>query len=219
MSTVTPTITAFEQSPDRGQGLARDMGVRWALEEVGQPYNVRLVSFKEMKEPQHRALHPFGKIPTYEEGDLKLFESGSIVLHIAETREGLFPKDANARARAITWMFAAFSTVEPPIVEYSAAFLLEKDKSWYAERLPMLEKNIRVRLSELSNYLGDKEWLDGPFSAGDLVMINVLRRLKRSGLVNEYPNVAAYVGRGEARAAFQRAYTAQLAVFQASSKA
>lgn len=212
-----PTITAFEKSPDKGQGLARDMGVRWALEEVGQPYKVRLISFKELKK-EHRAIHPFGKIPTYEEGDLTLFESGSIVFHIAETHTGLFPKNANARSRAITWMFAAFSTMEPPIVEFSAASLLEKDKSWYAERLPMLQNNIRERLGELSNHLGDKEWLDGQFSAGDLVMINVLRRLKRSGLLNEYPNVAAYIDRGEARPAFQRAFAAQLAVFKAAEQ-
>lgn len=211
-----PTITAFANSPDRGQGLARDMGVRWALEEVGQPYEVRLVSFKELKDEAHRACHPFGKIPTYEEAGLTLFESGSIVFHIAETRAGLFPKDANARSRAITWMFAAFSTIEPPILEFSAAFLFEKDKSWYDERLPMLQKNIRVRLGELSNYLGDREWLEGQFTAGDLVMINVLRRLKRSGMLNEFPNVAKYVERGEARPAFQRAFAAQLAVFKAS---
>ena len=212
-----PTITAFEKSPDRGQGLARDMGVRWALEEVGQPYEVRLISFKELKEG-HRAVHPFGKIPTYEQGELILFESGSIIFHIAETHSGLLPQDANARSRAITWMFAAFSTMEPPIVELSAAFLFEKDKPWYAERLPMLEKNVRLRLSELSNHLADHEWLNGSFSAGDLVMIIVLRRLKRSGLLNEFPNVAAFVARGEARPAFQRAFAAQLAVFEASER-
>lgn len=215
---MTPTITAFKSSPDRGQGLARDMGVRWALEEVGQPYEVRLVSFKEMKDEEHRAIHPFGKIPTYEEPGLTLFESGSIVLHIAETYEGLFPKEAHARSRAITWMFAAFSTIEPAILELSAAFLLEKDKSWYEERLPMLQKNIRVRLGELSNYLADREWLEGQFTAGDLVMINVLRRLKRSGLLNEFSNVAAYVERGEARPAFQRAFAAQLQVFKDSEQ-
>jgi glutathione S-transferase len=193
------------------------MGVRWALEEVGQPYNVRLVSFKELKEG-HRAVHPFGKIPTYEEGDLTLFESGSIVFHIAENHKGLFPQDANARSRVITWMFAAFSTVEPPIVELSAARLLEKDKSWYGERLPLLQENIRLRLGELANYLKDKEWLEAQFSAGDLVMINVLRRLKISGLLNEFPNVAAYVARGESRPAFQRAFAAQLEVFKASKQ-
>lgn len=211
-----PTITAFEKSPDRGQGLARDMGVRWALEEVGQAYEVRLVPFSKLKEPAHRGVHPFGKIPTYEEGDLTLFESGSIVLRIADTHEGLFPKNPNGRARAITWMFAALSTMEPPIVELSMANILEKEKSWYAYRLPMLENNIRVRLKELSNHLGNSEWLEGDFSAGDLMMISVLRRLRRSGLMNEFPNVLAYVERGEARPAFKRAFADQLAVFQAS---
>jgi glutathione S-transferase len=214
-----PTITAFKKSPDRGQGLARDMTVRWALEEVGQPYEVRLVPFKELKDPAHRASHPFGKIPTFEEGDLTLFESGSIVLHIAETHRGLFSANKNERARAITWMFAALSTVEPPIVELSAAFLMEKEKSWYAERLPLLQNNIRQRLDELSNFLGEAQWLDGEFSAGDLMMVMVLRRLKRSGLMTEFPNVASYVERGEARPAFQRAFAAQLAVFKASESA
>ncbi len=212
---MNPVITAFKDSPDRGQGLARDMTVRWALEEVGQPYEVRLVPFKEIKEPTHRAVHPFGKIPTFEEGGLTIFESGSIVLHIAETRKGLFAVDTGARARAITWMFAALSTVEPPIVELSAAFILEREKSWYAERLPMLQNNVRVRLSELSKHLGSSDWLDGDFSAGDLMMVMVLRRLKRSGLLEEFPNIAAYVDRGEARPAFQRAFAAQLAVFEA----
>lgn len=211
-----PTITAFEKSPDRGQGLARDMTVRWALEEVGQPYKVRLIPIKELKGGPHYGVHPFGKIPTFEEGDLVLFESGAIVFHIAETRKGLFPENAHARARAVTWMFAAFSTVEPPIVELSASLLFEKEKSWYSSRQPMLEANVRLRLSELSKWLGDAEWLDGGFSGGDLVMISVLRRLKKSGLLNEYSNISNYVERGEARPAFQRAFAAQLAVFKAS---
>ena len=174
---MTPTITAFERSPDRGRGLARDMRVRWALEEVGQPYDVRLVSFAEMKEPAHRALHPFGQIPTYEEGDLALFESGAIVFHIAERHAGLLPDDANARARAIAWMFAALSTVEPPIVDRANAMLVERDKTWYEERLPILEDRVRVRLDELSRRLGDADWLDGAFSAGDLLMVTVLRQV------------------------------------------
>jgi glutathione S-transferase len=208
-----PTITAFEASPDRGRGLARDMRVRWALEEVGQAYDVRLVSFAEMKQPAHLALHPFGQIPTYEDGDLALFESGAIVLHIAERHAGLLPDGANARARAIAWMFAALSTVEPPIVERSAATLMERDKPWYDQRLPMLEDRIRDRLSELSTRLGGADWLDGAFSAGDLMMVHVLRRLNGSGLLEEYPNLAAYVARGEARPAYKRAFAAQLAVF------
>ena len=210
---MTPTITAFERSPDRGRGLARDMRVRWALEEVGQPYEVRLVSFETMKEPAHRALHPFGQIPTYEEGDLVLFESGAIVLHIAERHAGLLPDNANARARAITWMFAALNTVEPPILDLSTAKFLESDKPWYAQRLPVVEDRIRKRLGELSGPLGDADWLDGAFSAGDLMMVAVLLRLKPSGMLNEHPTLSAYVPRGEARPAYKRAFDAQLRVF------
>jgi glutathione S-transferase len=214
---MTPIITAFERSPDRGKGQARDMRVRWALEEVGQPYDVRLVSFSEMKESAHRALHPFGQIPTYEDGDLALFESGAIVFHIAERHAGLLPDDANARARAITWMFAALSTVEPPIVERAMATLVERDKAWYEQRLPILEDRVRGRLDELSSRLGDADWLDHVFSAGDLLMVTVLRRLNGSGILEEYPNLSAYVARGEARPAFKRAFDAQFAVFAAAS--
>jgi glutathione S-transferase len=214
---LTPTITAFANSPDRGQGLARDMRARWALEEVGQPYDVRLVSFEAMKEPAHRALHPFGQIPTYEEGALVLFETGGIVFHIADRHAGLLPAEANARARAITWMFAALSTMEPPIVDLDVVELLEGDKSWCEERRVMVEDRIRNRLSELSSRLGESEWLDGEFSAGDLLMVDVLRRLSGSGLLEEFPNLLAYVARGEARPAFRRAFDAQYAVFVAAS--
>jgi glutathione S-transferase len=212
-----PTITAFERSPDRGKGQARDMRVRWALEEVGQSYDVRLVSFSAMKEPAHRALHPFGQIPTYEEGDLVLFESGAIVLHIAERHRGLLPDDANARARAITWMFAALSTLEPPIVDLGVVMLLERDETWYQQRLSTVADRMRVRLGELSRRLGNADWLDGGFSAGDLLMVTVLRRLSGSKILDEYPNLSAYVARGEARPAFRRAFDAQSAVFTASA--
>jgi glutathione S-transferase len=208
-----PTITAFERSPDRGQGQARDMRVRWALEEVGQPYDVRLVSFSDMKQSAHLALHPFGQIPTYQEGDLALFESGAIVFHIAERHAGLLPDDANARARAIAWMFAALNTVEPPILDREFATLMERDKTWHEQRLPVLEGRVRVRLGELSSRLGDADWLDDAFSAGDLLMVMVLRRLNGSGLLEEYPNLSAYVARGEARPAYKRAFADQLAVF------
>jgi glutathione S-transferase len=207
---MTITITAFERSPDGGKGLARDTRVRWALEEVGQPYEVRPVSFKAMKEPAHLALHPFGKIPTYEEGDLALFETGSIILHIAERDAGLLPDDANARARAITWMFAALNTAEPPILELEIAKLLERDKPWSKERLPLVEDRVRDRLKQLSSRLGGAEWLDGAFSAGDLMMVHVLQRLKPSGILDEYPNLAAYVARAESRPAYKRAFAAQL---------
>jgi glutathione S-transferase len=214
---MTPTITAFERSPDRGRGLARDMPVRWALEEVGQPYDVRLLSFREMKEPAHLALHPFGQIPTYKDGDLALFESGAIVLHIAERHVGLLPDDANARARAIAWMFSAKSTMEPPIVDREVTAREERDKTWYMERLPILDDRLRERLDQLSRRIGDANWLDDAFSAGDLLMVTVLRRLNGSGLLAEYPNLSAYVARGEARPAFRRAFDAQLAVFTGAS--
>jgi glutathione S-transferase len=214
---MTPTITAFERSPDRGRGLARDMRVRWALEEVGQAYDVRLLSFAEMKEPAHLALHPFGQIPTYEEGDLTLFETGAIILHIAQRHAGLLPDDANGRARAIAWMFAALNSVEPPIVERTAAFLMERDKSWYEERLPILDDRIRNRLKQLAARLGDADWLDGGFSAGDLMMVSVLLRSRSSGILDEYPNLSAYVARGEKRPAYERAFAAQLAVFMGNA--
>jgi glutathione S-transferase len=209
---MTPTITAFERSPDGGKGLSRDTRVRWALEEVGQRYEVRLVSFRAMKEPAHLALHPFGQIPTYEEGDVALFETGAIVFHIAERHVGLLPDDAKARARAITWMFAALSTVEPPILELANARLLEGDKPWAAQRLPVVEDRVHTRLGQLSRRLGDADWLDGAFSAGDLMMVSVLLRLKPSGLLDRYLNLSAYVTRGEARPAYKRAFDAQLAV-------
>lgn len=214
---MTPIITIFERSPDGGQGLARDMPVRWALEEVGQPYDVRLVSFKAMKEPAHLARHPFGQIPTYEEDGLALFESGAIVLHIAQRHTGLLPSNANARARAIAWMFAALNSVEPFIVEREMAMILERDKPWYKDRLPVLDARVSDRLGQLSRRLGDADWLDGEFSAGDLVMVSVLRRLAGSDLLNQYANLTAYVTRGEARPAFKRAFEAQLAVFNANS--
>jgi glutathione S-transferase len=214
---MTPTITAFERSPDRGKGLGRDMRVRWALEEVGQPYDVRLLSFKAMKEPEHLALHPFGQIPTYEEGDLALFESGAIVFHIAERHAGLLPEDANARARAITWMFAALNTVEAPILDLVVAKFVEGKEPWYEQRLPLVVERIRHRLGELSDRLGDADWLDGEFSAGDLLMVTVLLRLKVAGILEEYPTLSAYVARGEARPAYKRAFDAQLAVFTAVS--
>jgi glutathione S-transferase len=216
--TMTITITAFERSPDGGKGLARDTRVRWALEEVGQPYEVRLVSFRALKEPAHLALHPFGQIPTYEEGDLAVFETGAIVFHIAERHAGLLPDGANARARAITWMFAALNTVEPPILELVTARILERDKTWYEERLPLVEDRVRGRLGQLSSRLGEADWLDGSFSAGDLLMVSVLLRLRSSGILDEYSNLAAYVARGEARPAYKRAFEAQLVVYTASHR-
>ncbi|WP_036116541.1 MULTISPECIES: glutathione S-transferase family protein [Luteibacter] len=210
---MTITITAFERSPDGGKGLSRDTRVRWALEEVGQPYEVRPVSFRALKEPAHLALHPFGQIPTYEEGDLALFETGAIVLHIAECHPGLFPTNPDARSRAIAWMFAAINTVEPPMLELVTARFLEGDKPWSKERLPLIMDRIRDRFVQLSARLGDADWLDGAFSAGDLVMASVLLRSRPSGVLDEFPRLAAYVARAEARPAYQRAFAAQLATF------
>jgi glutathione S-transferase len=212
-----PTITAFERSPDGGKGLSRDMRVRWALEEVGQPYAVRLVSFTAMKEAAHRNLHPYGQIPTYEDVELALFESGSIILHIAEHHPGLLPAEPNARARAITWMFAAVSTVEPPILDLVTVRIHEANEPWAAQRLPLVVGRIHPRLRDLSRRLGDADWLDGAFSAGDLMMVHVLQRLKPSGLLNDRPTLAAYVARAEARPAYQRAFAAQLAVNAAAA--
>lgn len=212
-----PTITAFKNSPDRGQGLARDMRLRWAFEVVGQPYDVRLLTFEEMKQPAYLAQHPFGQIPIYQEGDLVLFETGAILLHIAERHAGLLPQDVNARARAISWMFAALNTIEPPILERATAMLLEHDKPWTAERLPLIDARIRTRFCELSDYLGQAEWLDGAFSVADLMMVSVLLRLRSSGLLDEYPKLFAYIARAEARPAYQRAFADQLAVFKAAA--
>jgi glutathione S-transferase len=209
---MTITITAFEKSPDGGKGLARDTRVRWALEEVGEPYAVRLLSFTAMKEPAHLARHPFGQIPTYEEGGLVLFETGAIVLHIAQRHAGLLPDDADARARVIAWTFAAVNTVEPPILDLVNARLFERDKPWGEARLPLVEGRVRGRLKQLSARLKDAEWLDGAFSAGDLMMASVLLRLRASGILDEFPNLAAYVARGEARPAYKRAFAAQLAI-------
>jgi glutathione S-transferase len=216
---MTIVITAFERSPDGGKGLARDTRVRWALEEVDRPYEVRPVSFRAKNEPAHLRLHPFGLIPTYEEGDLVLFETGAIVFHIAEHHPGLFPVDANARARAITWMFAALNTVEPPILELVTVRFAEGDKPWADERLPLVKDRICDRLVQLSARLGDTDWLDGDFSAGDLMMVSVLLRLGPSGLLDEFPTLAAYVARGEARPAYKRAFAAQWAINAGHSQA
>ncbi len=209
---MTITITAFERSPDGGKGLARDTRVRWALEEAGRPYAVRLVSFDAMAQPAHLALHPFGQIPTYQEGELVLFETGAIVFHIAERHGGLLPDDADARSRAIAWMFAALSTIEPPILDLTIARIVERDRPWALERLPLVKDRMRKRLDQLSERLGDADWLDGGFSAGDLLMVSVLLRLRMSGMLEEFPRLAAYVARGEARPAYRRAFAAQLAI-------
>ena len=213
-----PIITGFEASPDRGRGLARDMRVRWALGEAGVAYEVRFLSFAAMKEPAHLALQPFGQIPAYEEDGVTLFESGAIILHVAARHGGLLPEDAAARARAISWMFAALNTVEPLILERETAGYTERNESWYEARLPLMEARIRARLDQVAAHLGRAEWLDGGFSAGDLMMVSVLQRLKGSALLGEFPSLTAYMARAEARPAYRRAFAAQLAVFEAWSR-
>lgn len=215
---MTITITAFKRSFDQGVGLARDMRVRWALEEVGQPYEVRLVPWEEFKGEAHLRRNPFGQIPTYEEGDLTLFESGAIVLHIAERFPGLLPKDADARSRAIMWMFAALGTIEPPIVDRDVVEYMEADKSWQAERFAMVDQRIRGRLDQLVARMGDDEWIDGGFSAADIIMVHVLRRLEGSGILGDYPTLVAYIARAAARPAYKRAFAAQLAVWEANKE-
>lgn len=210
---MTVTITAFDWVPDFAKGQVRDLRVRWALEEVGEAYDVRYLSQGEQKAPPHRSIQPYGQVPTLEEGDLTLFESGAIVLHIAETRGKLLPADPNARARAIEWMFAALNTIEPPIMDHAIATLFEADKPWSKPRLPAVEERIRGRLQETADRLGDSAWFDGEFTAGDLLMIAVLRILRGEPLLEAHPALVAYVARGEARPAFQRALDAQMAGF------
>ncbi|WP_137131159.1 glutathione S-transferase family protein [Rhizobium sp. FY34] len=186
---MSPIVSVFKNPPDGGKGYHRDFRVRWALEEVGQPYHLRLLSFSEMRRDLYRReLHPFGQMPTYKDGDLVLFESGAIVHHIAHEYAGLLPSDRNARARAVMWMFAALNTIEPCISSGSTGYL-------------------PLRLHELADTLGDAEWLDGEFTAGDLLMVTVLRSLRGTDLLKETPMIQRYVDRGEARPAFQRALT------------
>jgi glutathione S-transferase len=213
---MTITITVFERAFDEGRGLARDMRVRWALEEVGQPYEVRLVPWEKFKEPAHLERNPFGQIPTYEEGDLVLFESGAIVWHVAERFPGLLPKDADARARAMMWIVAALSTIEPPIVDRDVVEYFEDGKSWQGERFAMVDERIRGRLDQLVAHMGDSEWIDGAFSAADIILVHVLRRLEGSPLLPEYPTLQAYIARAEARPAYKRAFVAQLALWEAN---
>ncbi|MDB5677781.1 glutathione S-transferase family protein [Sphingomonas bacterium] len=209
-----PTITAFDWVPPFAEGQVRDLRVRWALEEAGQAYDVLYLSQGEQKEASHRARQPFGQVPTLEDGELTLFESGAIVQHVAETYGKLLPDDRDARARAIEWMFAALNSVEPSIMDLSFVTVFEADKPWSAMRRASVEERIHGRLKDLSARLGDKTWLDGDtFTAGDLLMVSVLRILIDQGFVETYDNLAAYMHRGIARPAFQKALADQMAGF------
>lgn len=213
---MTVIITAFDWVPDFAKGQVRDLRVRWALEEVGEDYDVRYLRQGEQKEAGHRNRQPYGQVPTLEEGDLTLFESGAIVHHIASTRPGLLPPDAAGRARTVEWIFAALNTVEPLIMDLSIIDLFEADKPWSKPRRPAVETRIRERLQETAARLGNREWLENVFTAGDLMMVSVLRIIEHDPLLNEHATLVDYVRRGTARPAFQRALASQLEGFTGS---
>lgn len=202
-----PTLTAYDWAPDEGRGLVRDMRVRWALEEVGQPYDVRYLHWGQQKEPAHRARSPFGQVPAYEEGPVVQFESGAIVLHIAQRWPGLLPDDPAGRAHAIDWIFAALNTVEPVVWDQVVARIIDSKQDWAKDRWPSVLERLQTRLSELAAALGENDWLAGEFSAGDLLMVQVLRHTD-AAILADYPTLAAYVARGMARPAFRRALAA-----------
>ncbi len=209
------TIYAYKWVPPQVQGLVRDLRPRWALEELGIPYTEKLIGLGEDQASDwYRAIQPFGQVPALEEGGLKLFESGSIILHLAEKSELHMPKDEAGRKRVITWVFAALNSIEPPVQELALIHLAYSDQEWTKARKPMLEEWVSKRLSQLAKVLDGKDWLEGRFTAGDLMMVTVLRMLNGTGLLDTEPAVKAYLERGEARPAFQRALAAQLAAFE-----
>jgi len=208
------TVTAFAWVPPFAAGLVRDLRVRWALEEAGEPYEERLLQQGEQDGPEHRALQPFGQVPVYEEDGLVLFESGAIVLHVAERSEALLPREAGARARAVQWVFAALNSIEPHIWNLALIDLFYADAPWAKQRRPGAAEFVEKRLDALAASLGDKAYLDGDrFGAGDLVMTTVLRILRHTDLVAARPALHAYQTRCEARPAFQKALADQIAPF------
>ena len=207
------TITAFDWVPSFAQGQVRDLRVRWMLEEIGEAYDVRYLSQGEHKEAAHRERTPYGQVPTLEDGDLTLFESGAIVLHLAQTRGKLLPADPAGRAKATEWLFAALNTVEPPLMDLSIVNIFEFDKPWSGQRRPSVEGRVAERLKETAAKLGDREWFDGEFSVGDLMMVSVLRIIEDEALLAAEPKLTDYVARGTARPAFQKALADQMAGF------
>ncbi|MDB5693939.1 MAG: glutathione S-transferase family protein [Alphaproteobacteria bacterium] len=217
-------VSAFRWVPPFAQGLVRDLRVRWALEEAGLAYETLLIGFEDRGTPDYRALQPFGQVPAFEEEDeggdrLALFESGAIVLHIAERSEVLLPRDPAARARAIPWMFAALNSIEQHVQAFALVAGFLKDEEWAKLRRPSAQEMAEKRLDELAARLGEREWLDDRFTAGDLLMTSVLRILRGTDLIAARPTLAAYQARGEARPAFQRALAAQLAPFAENAPA
>jgi glutathione S-transferase len=210
-----PVITALRWVPPGAQGLVRDLRARWAFEEVEQPYRVELLDLQSIKQPFHRARQPFGQVPTLEDGEVRIFESGAIVLHIARRHPGLLPADPQGEARAIEWVFAALTSVEPYVYSLQLAALFEADQPWSAARRPFATDRLHERLADLVAGFGEGPWLDGDtFTAGDLMMVTVLRQLRRTDVLAHHPVLADYVTRAEARPAFARALAAQLGNFE-----
>lgn len=207
-------ITAFAWVPPFAQGLVRDLRVRWALEEAGVPYRERLLEAMNERPEDYFREQPFGQVPIYNEGDIHMFETGAIVLHIGERSEVLMPRDPAGRARSTSWVVAALNSIEPMIMELVSIDIFNAKADWARARRPEAEKNVRKRLGRLSNWLGERDYLEDRFTAGDLMMTTMLRILRHTDLVAEYPNLAAYQARCEARPAFQRALEAQLAPFR-----
>ncbi|WP_374943140.1 glutathione S-transferase family protein [Sphingomonas sp.] len=216
---MTPVITTFDWVPDFARGFVRDVRARWACEEVGLPYRTHLIDFDEAKSPDHRAGQPFGQVPTWDDGEVAIFESGAIVLHIARTLPGLLPGNRAARARAEQWAIAALNSVEPTIFDLMQCDLFEADKPWSAQRRPAVVDRLHARLQGVANALGDAPWLDGDaFTAGDLTMVSALRQIGDASLLAEHAKLAEYVARGEARPAFVQAMADHLAAFEPADR-
>jgi glutathione S-transferase len=212
------TISAFKSVPDFARGQVRDLRVRWALEEAGLAYETRLLEQGDQDEPEYRALQPFGQVPIFEEDGLVLFESGAIVLHIGERSEALLPQEPAARARAVQWLVAALNSIEPHVMNVVLIDILYANQEWAKLRRPSAVEFLERRLSQLSRALGEKPYLDGGrFTAGDLIMVTVLRALEHTDILSRDGRLAAYLERCTARAAFKRALDAQLQDFQAAA--
>jgi glutathione S-transferase len=216
---MTIKVSAFRWVPPLAQGLVRDLRVRWALEEAHLPYEERLIGPVEQKSNEYRGLQPFGQVPAYEEDGLVLFESGAIVMHVAERCEVLLPVDPAARARAKTWMFAALNTIEPPIQNLAEIDLFHSREEWVKSRRPAVEQRVRTRLNQLAERLEGCDYLEVRFTAADLLMTTVLQNLRQTDLLAQVPVLAAYCLRCEARPAFQKAMAAQTATFAKNAPA
>lgn len=207
-------ITAFRWVPDFAAGLVRDLRIRWSLEEIGQPYKVRLLDAMNPRPADYFHEQPFGQVPAYRDEEVQLFESGAILIHIGLSDERLLPGDANGRGRAIAWLVAALNSVEPMIFEFINIDIFSRGQNWTKERRPQVVEKIDARLKLLSEALGEQDWFEGRFTIGNLMMVSVLRNLRHTDLVARHANLAALVARGETRPAFRQALADQLAVFK-----